>query len=80
VRSGFRLSRRYGGDTAYGILARTLHFGSMTLNRQVPPPNMRVQRTRAARFARIGSPLTRYPLGRGQAAESLKNTCSLETR
>src|SRR5215472_18429485 len=27
------------------------------------PPNMRVQRTRAARFARIGSPLTRHPLG-----------------
>jgi hypothetical protein len=26
-------------------------------------PNMRVQRTRAARFARIGSPLTRHPLG-----------------
>ena len=29
----------------------------------VRQPNRRVQRTRAARFARIGSPLTRYPLG-----------------
>jgi hypothetical protein len=28
------------------------------------PPNMRVQRTRAARFARQRSPLTRGPLGR----------------
>jgi hypothetical protein len=27
-------------------------------------PNTRVQRTRAARFARIGLPLTRHPLGR----------------
>ena len=27
------------------------------------PPNPRVQRTRAARFARTRSPLTRHPLG-----------------
>jgi len=27
------------------------------------PPNPRLQRTRAARFARIGSPLSRKPLG-----------------
>ena len=29
----------------------------------LPPPNMALQRTRAARFARIGSPLNARPLG-----------------
>jgi hypothetical protein len=30
---------------------------------EVRPPNPRVQRTRVARCARPGSPLTRHPLG-----------------
>ena len=32
-------------------------------SRLIEPPNMRVQRILAARFARGGSPLTRGPLG-----------------
>jgi len=34
-----------------------------------PSPNPRVQRTRVARFARCGSPLTRRPLGRSLKEE-----------
>ena len=36
----------------------------------LPAPNPRVQRTRVARCARPGSPLTRHPLGnaKGQVA------------
>ena len=35
------------------------------------PPNKRVQRTRVARCARPGSPLTRHPLGHGRAFSTI---------
>src|SRR5262249_36272107 len=41
--------------------------GSRKVGLMQPWPNMRVQRTRAARFARTRSPLTRSPLGSGSS-------------
>ena len=51
-------------------LERPVAF-AMTAGRwPTPTPNPRVQRTRAPRFARWRSPLTRHPLGRiGSFAE-----------
>jgi hypothetical protein len=37
---------------------------------------MRVQRTRAARFARTRSPLTRAPFGEGGALDGCGDTCT----
>jgi hypothetical protein len=53
------LQRRRGG--LFGRAA----FGATVLSTPggVRPPNPRVQRTRVARCARPGSPLTRHPLG-----------------
>ena len=43
-------------------------------------PNMALQRTRAARFARIGSPLNARPLGRARGSRSLDDPCELSSR